>query len=154
MTFNSDSSTLKKDQKQNESEVSSKPNSDFPNGFRITDSIEPELDREEVEEAESTDSSGSSNLKNQSIFWAIEVSENEDGFKTPTSLEHKIPPVTECPPAPKKPRESRKRKASPPPRVRRGLRIDCSEEIESMFPPPIQEGQGREIKRSRSGKSE
>ncbi|KAL4298209.1 hypothetical protein GQ457_12G009670 [Hibiscus cannabinus] len=38
--------------------------------------------------------------------------DDEDGFKTPTSLEHKIPEPRQCPPAPTRPRPL-KRKASP-----------------------------------------
>ncbi|XP_048438847.1 uncharacterized protein LOC125476612 [Pyrus x bretschneideri] len=43
------------------------------------------------------------------------MDEDDDGFKTPTSLEHKIPPMTECPPAPRKPFLKRRRSPSPPP---------------------------------------
>ncbi|CAI9783251.1 unnamed protein product [Fraxinus pennsylvanica] len=59
------------------------------------------------------------------------VAEDDDGFKTPTSLDHKIPAMTQCPPAPKKilPEPSLKRKASPP-------RFDVSDaEVESIFSP-------------------
>ncbi|GMI96512.1 hypothetical protein HRI_003320500 [Hibiscus trionum] len=38
--------------------------------------------------------------------------DDNDGFKTPTSLEHKIPEPKQCPPAPRRPRPL-KRKASP-----------------------------------------
>ena len=31
------------------------------------------------------------------------VDEENEGFRTPTSMEHKIPAITECPPAPRKP---------------------------------------------------
>ncbi|CAN6715794.1 hypothetical protein ACFX13_009774 [Malus domestica] len=43
------------------------------------------------------------------------MDEDNDGFKTPTSLEHKIPPMTVCPPAPRKPFLKRRRSPSPPP---------------------------------------
>ncbi|KAF7142470.1 hypothetical protein RHSIM_Rhsim05G0192000 [Rhododendron simsii] len=156
MTSNSDSSSPKKDQKQIQFEVSSKPNSDSPNGCQTTASIEPEnyRDEEEEEESESTASSSSLDLiiQNPPFSGAIEVHENDDGFKTPT--DQMIPKITECPPAPKRQRkrESRKRKASPG--ARRSLRIDFQEEVESMFPPAIQEDLGREIKRARSEKTE
>ncbi|KAJ6331674.1 hypothetical protein OIU76_010126 [Salix suchowensis] len=41
---------------------------------------------------------------------------DDDGSKTPTSLDHRIS-ITKCPPAPRKPKPflSRKRKESPPP---------------------------------------
>ncbi|XP_058215143.1 uncharacterized protein LOC131326390 [Rhododendron vialii] len=168
MTSNSDASNPKKDQKQIQFEVSSKPNSDSPNGCQTTASIEPENYREEEEEeeenyreeeeeeegdeTESTASSSSLDLiiKNPPFSGAIEVPENDDGFKTPT--DQMIPEITECPPAPKRQRkrESRKRKASP--EARRSLRIDFEEEAESMFPPAIQGDLGREIKRARSEK--
>ncbi|KAI8556617.1 hypothetical protein RHMOL_Rhmol05G0268100 [Rhododendron molle] len=158
MTSNSDSSNPKKDQKQIQFEVSSKPNSDSPNGCQTTASIEPENYREEEEEeeeeTESTASSSSLDLiiKNPPFSGAIEVPESDDGFKTP--MDQMIPEITECPPAPKRQRkgESRKRKASPG--ARRSLRIDFEEEVESMFPPAIQEDLGREIKRARSEKTE
>ncbi|KAG5002373.1 hypothetical protein AAZX31_08G348800 [Glycine max] len=42
-----------------------------------------------------------------------EEDEEEDGFKTPTSLDHKIPLVpSQCPPAPRKTKPSLKRKTS------------------------------------------
>lgn len=41
-----------------------------------------------------------------------EEQEQEDGFKTPTSLDHKIPLPLQCPPAPRKTQPSLKRKAS------------------------------------------
>ncbi|XP_047983093.1 uncharacterized protein LOC125223840 [Salvia hispanica] len=48
------------------------------------------------------------------------------GFKTPTSSDHKIPPITECPPAPMKPRP-------PPPRLKRKASSPQPAEIESVF---------------------
>ncbi|KAK2985029.1 hypothetical protein RJ640_015624 [Escallonia rubra] len=61
----------------------------------------------------------------------VNEEEEEDGFKTPTSLHHKIPLI--CPKAPRKPKYSipvAKRKA------RRRIQLDISaEEIESFFPP-------------------
>ncbi|KAK3001717.1 hypothetical protein RJ639_022504 [Escallonia herrerae] len=60
-----------------------------------------------------------------------EEEEEEDGFKTPTSLDHKIPLI--FPKVPRKPKYSipvAKRKA------RRRIQLDISaEEIESFFPP-------------------
>ncbi|KAL6998327.1 hypothetical protein U1Q18_008451 [Sarracenia purpurea var. burkii] len=78
--------------------------------------------------------------------------DDDDGFRTPTSLEHKIPAATKCPPTPKKklrrPRRP-KRKASLPLRRRSLLQVDLSNEVESMFPPPLREDLGRKIKRAR-----
>eukprot|EP01018_Ginkgo_biloba_P001844 Gb_23788 [translate_table: standard] len=44
-----------------------------------------------------------------------EANENTEGCETPKSEEHSIPEVLECPPAPKKPRPTSKRKSAPPP---------------------------------------
>ncbi|CAA2974248.1 cyclin-dependent protein kinase inhibitor SMR3-like [Olea europaea var. sylvestris] len=64
-----------------------------------------------------------------------EVAEDDDGFKTPTSSDNKIPVMTQCPPAPKKirPEPSMKRKASSPPR---SLQFDVpAAEVDSIFSP-------------------
>ncbi|XP_051130482.1 uncharacterized protein LOC127251006 [Andrographis paniculata] len=71
--------------------------------------------------------------------------DGEDGFRTPTSSENKIPPVTDCPPAPRKSKNQSsklKRKASssspppaPPQARRRILESDASTEVESIFRP-------------------
>ncbi|KAL6520969.1 hypothetical protein OROGR_017538 [Orobanche gracilis] len=60
------------------------------------------------------------------------ASDDEDEFKTPTSSEHRIPAITECPPAPKRPHPSnwKRRKC---PTSRRRLALDSSEEVESLF---------------------
>eukprot|EP01018_Ginkgo_biloba_P001846 Gb_00127 [translate_table: standard] len=44
-----------------------------------------------------------------------EANENTEGCETPKSEEHKIPEILECPPAPKKPRPTPKRKSAGPP---------------------------------------
>ncbi|WKA11300.1 hypothetical protein VitviT2T_028813 [Vitis vinifera] len=62
------------------------------------------------------------------------VEENE-GFRSPTSIKHKIPAITECPPAPRKPTATRaipmKRRIS---KVPRRLQF---EEFEVLIPPKI-----------------
>lgn len=74
---------------------------------------------------------------------------DEDGCKTPTSSDHKIPEVkyTLCPPAPRKPKPNRssgtKRKLTPVNVVNR-IPIDLSREIEMFF-----EDLDRRIKKSR-----
>lgn len=40
------------------------------------------------------------------------IPDEDDGFRTPTSLDHRIPEAKQCPPAPRKPKPSLKRKAS------------------------------------------
>ncbi|XP_022731607.1 cyclin-dependent protein kinase inhibitor SMR3-like [Durio zibethinus] len=72
-----------------------------------------------------------------------------DGFKTPTSLDHKIPVMLKCPPAPKKPKSlpiSPKRKAFRP-----RILLDFTKEIESLFPPALLADLGNKIKKVRQG---
>lgn len=78
------------------------------------------------------------------------VGDDDDGFKTPTSLDHKIS-ITKCPPAPRKPKPflSRKRKASPP-KALTILQLDLSQEIEAVFPSTIVGGLQKKIKKSPS----
>ncbi|KAL8496614.1 hypothetical protein ACS0TY_020346 [Phlomoides rotata] len=64
-----------------------------------------------------------------------QISEDDDGFKTPTSPNHIIPAITQGPPAPKKarpPPSKLKRKASPSGACR-SLQFDA--EVESIFRP-------------------
>ncbi|KAG8376890.1 hypothetical protein BUALT_Bualt09G0111100 [Buddleja alternifolia] len=65
-----------------------------------------------------------------------QIAENDDGFRTPTSSDHKIPAIKQCPQAPKKTKpQPLKRKASPN-GGRRSLRFDASStEVESIFRP-------------------
>lgn len=77
--------------------------------------------------------------------------DDNDGFKTPTSLDHKIPVITQCPLAPRKPPNplsSTKRKASPQ-NVRRRLQLDLSLDVESLFPAPIRSDLYKKIKKAR-----
>ncbi|XP_073136016.1 uncharacterized protein [Henckelia pumila] len=68
--------------------------------------------------------------------------EENDGFRTPTSSDHKIPAATQCPPAPRKTRPQQsgvKRKASPS-RARRNLQLDAAaDEVESIFRPVVED---------------
>ncbi|KAF9599320.1 hypothetical protein IFM89_036618 [Coptis chinensis] len=77
----------------------------------------------------------------------LNVDENDDGFRTPTTLEHKIPVIQNCPPAPKKPKSlpSRKRKGSP---NHHRIRVDLSEEIEVSFSPVFLDDLGRKMKKA------
>lgn len=78
------------------------------------------------------------------------VGDDDDGFKTPTSLDHKIS-ITKCPPAPRKPKPflSRKRKASPP-KALTILQLDLSQELEAVFPSTIVVDLKKKIKKSPS----
>ncbi|KAJ0020251.1 hypothetical protein Pint_32362 [Pistacia integerrima] len=76
-----------------------------------------------------------------------EQEEDGDGFKTPKSLDQKIPVMLQCPPAPRKPktRPLPKRKL---PQQRRILH-DLSNEIEALFPPALRADLGNKIKKVR-----
>ncbi|XP_021828254.1 uncharacterized protein LOC110768716 [Prunus avium] len=58
---------------------------------------------------------------------------DDEGLKTPTSLDHKITVNLQCPPAPRKPKSLplKKRKGAGHPRIL----LHLSSEIESLFPP-------------------
>ncbi|XVF46516.1 hypothetical protein PTKIN_Ptkin03bG0033300 [Pterospermum kingtungense] len=73
--------------------------------------------------------------------------ENNGGFKTPTSMDHKIPVLLKCPPAPRKPKSlpSPKRKAL----IRRRILLDLTKEIESLFPAALLADLGNKIKKVR-----
>ncbi|GMH10159.1 hypothetical protein Nepgr_012000 [Nepenthes gracilis] len=90
----------------------------------------------------------------------VDDATSNDGFRTPTSLDHKIPEIRPCcPPPPRKlmPKQSRKRKFSDP-EIRSGRHsisssnrlLDLTVEVESMFPPLLQANIGRKIKKARS----
>ncbi|KAH7553689.1 hypothetical protein ACOSP7_029494 [Xanthoceras sorbifolium] len=80
---------------------------------------------------------------------------DDEGFKTPTSLDHKIPEIKQCPPAPRKPMplppRKRKSSVSSSPNVRRSLQYsDLSQEVESLFPRRILDDLHRKIKKART----
>ncbi|KAK9122684.1 hypothetical protein Sjap_012286 [Stephania japonica] len=90
----------------------------------------------------------------------LEVGEGDDeGFRTPTSLDHKIKEGSQCPPAPRKPKSlplSTKRKLPPSPSLSswssmklHHVRIDLAEEIELLFPPVVVTDLGRKVKKVR-----
>ncbi|KAK3226384.1 hypothetical protein Dsin_006246 [Dipteronia sinensis] len=87
--------------------------------------------------------------------------EGDQGFRTPTSSDHKIPKIKQCPPAPKKPMPpppSKKRKSSsllsssPSTNARRKcLRSDLSpQDIDSLFPRAILNDLHSKIKKART----
>ncbi|KAH7550039.1 hypothetical protein JRO89_XS13G0124500 [Xanthoceras sorbifolium] len=79
--------------------------------------------------------------------------DNNDGFKTPTSSDHKMPPVLQCPPAPRKPKSRpliTKRKL--PAAAQRRVLHDLSNEIEALFPPVLLADLGNKIKKVREEK--
>ncbi|KAF8030876.1 hypothetical protein BT93_D0156 [Corymbia citriodora subsp. variegata] len=65
--------------------------------------------------------------------------DEEGGFKTPTSADSKIPPLAECPPAPRKRRAEEILNSKTPLRALakcRRVLLDLSSEIQSSFAPP------------------
>ncbi|PIA60237.1 hypothetical protein AQUCO_00300029v1 [Aquilegia coerulea] len=74
--------------------------------------------------------------------------EDDDGFRTPTSMDHRIPVIRQCPPAPRKPKSCpmKKRKASS--NLHR-IKIDLSKEIELMFPSLVSDLDQKIIKKLR-----
>ncbi|XP_022865257.1 cyclin-dependent protein kinase inhibitor SMR3-like [Olea europaea var. sylvestris] len=108
---------------------------------------------EEEDEEEEVKAIFSSRESKKPCLAQSEVEEYDKGFKTPTSSDHKIPVVKQCPPAPRKTRSSTKRKLSPS-RIRRRLQLDVSAEIESMFPPRPRDDNEHKIKKARSNDDE
>ncbi|XP_042474839.1 cyclin-dependent protein kinase inhibitor SMR10-like [Macadamia integrifolia] len=100
--------------------------------------------------------SGEEEARTRTVGGELEVvEEDDDGFRTPTTLDHRIPAVNikQCPPAPRKPNSNPKRKASSSSfTTRRQLfPLDLSQEIESLFPPALLADLGRKIKKVRGG---
>ncbi|KAK8662825.1 hypothetical protein V6N13_024712 [Hibiscus sabdariffa] len=83
----------------------------------------------------------------------MKASHDDDGFKTPTSLDHKIPVMKQCPPLPRKPKPppSNKRKPSPSPSSStcRNLQLDFSKEVDSLFPTDFLAHMHRKVKKAR-----
>lgn len=77
----------------------------------------------------------------------FKVEEDGDGFKTPTSLDHKIPVILQCPPAPRKPKSRPLPKRKLP--HQRRIFHDLSNEIEALFPPALRADLGKKIKKVR-----
>ncbi|KAK1389506.1 cyclin-dependent protein kinase inhibitor SMR2-like [Heracleum sosnowskyi] len=81
----------------------------------------------------------------------LDLDDDNDGFRTPTSLDHRIPVMKQCPPPPRKRKvSSRKRKLYSPLLMQTTLQlIDAPQEImESMFPP--REYNHHKIKKARN----
>ncbi|XP_059663825.1 cyclin-dependent protein kinase inhibitor SMR10-like [Cornus florida] len=74
--------------------------------------------------------------------------EDDDGFRTPTNLDQRIPIlVPQCPPAPRKPKSLPVTKRSKA--ARRGILMELSKEIESLFPPALLADIGGKMKKAR-----
>ncbi|CAI9780124.1 unnamed protein product [Fraxinus pennsylvanica] len=117
---------IKEEDKEIKLENSSQPKQEIQDSCQVNDT-----EHGKEEDIEASISSSREESENPCLK-QFQVAESDDGFKTPTSLDHKIPVIEQCPPAPKKtrpqPSTSTKRKASP-----RALQFDYSTEVESMF---------------------
>ncbi|CAK7331568.1 unnamed protein product [Dovyalis caffra] len=110
---------------------------------------EKEVEEEEKQEDKCKTSVPTLKIKLPSVeAFQIEEDSDDDGFKTPTSLDCKIPVIFQCPPAPRKPKSlpSTKRKSSP-----RRVLLDLSNEIGSLFPPALAADLVGKIKKVRQG---
>jgi hypothetical protein len=127
-----------------------RPTLDFQEEDHDQLSKKPEVKEEKQEEEEDKRKNIAVSSLKLKIPCSVEEDEDNDGFKTPTSLDHKIPVILQCPPAPRKPKPksipSTKRKAG-----RRRILLDLSIEIESMFPPALLVDLSGKIKKIRHG---
>ncbi|KAF5954191.1 hypothetical protein HYC85_007047 [Camellia sinensis] len=107
----------------------SKPKSEFQDGELLQ-----EKKQQEQEEKGETILVSSLTIKTRSLgeFKVAEDDNDGGGFRTPTSLDQRIPVITQCPPAPRKPKKTlsltTKRKAAS-----RRLMLDLSTEIDSFL---------------------
>ncbi|KAA8516435.1 hypothetical protein F0562_016728 [Nyssa sinensis] len=155
---NSESFLVKEEKIEIEFEVWSSPTLEFRDGRQVTASnddpkLQADDDKNEEDKSCEVNPESSKELKTP-LLSEIEVADDDDGFRTPTSSDHKIPIITQCPPAPNKlrPQPSRKRKLSQ--KLSRNIQLDLSKEVESMFPPTLQDYIGSKIKKARRNDKE
>ncbi|KAG6603657.1 Cyclin-dependent protein kinase inhibitor SMR3, partial [Cucurbita argyrosperma subsp. argyrosperma] len=81
------------------------------------------------------------------------ISDDDDGFRTPTSSDHKIPVVQQCPPAPRRPKPiSCSRTLPRTSGVRRGFRVYISDEIaDSIFCPDLLHQKTKKARKNGNG---
>ncbi|KAL5057856.1 hypothetical protein RYX36_029460 [Vicia faba] len=91
------------------------------------------IDNHKIETEEISKTPSSASASSSSEEQKLEE-KDEDGFRTPTTLDHKIPVLT-CPPAPKKMKQSLKRRAVYTDHYYncRQLPLDLSKEVELLF---------------------
>ncbi|KAG6762155.1 hypothetical protein POTOM_032642 [Populus tomentosa] len=110
---------------------------------------EKEVEEEEKQEDECEISVPTLKIKLPSVeAFQIEDDKDDDdgGFRTPTSLDRKIPVIFQCPPAPRKPKSLPSAKRKSP---QRRVLLDLSNEIESLFPPALAGDLGGKIKKGK-----
>ncbi|KAE8661084.1 putative Transducin/WD40 repeat-like superfamily protein [Hibiscus syriacus] len=127
-----------------------------PLGFQGECSCEATEDYEEKKGEESNVKEAAS-MENKNIclgeFKAM--IDDDDGFKTPTSLDHRIPEMKQCPPAPRKPKAN-KRGASESistaatSSTSRNLQLDLSQVVDSWFPSSLVDDLHRKVKKART----
>ncbi|KAG8647624.1 cyclin-dependent protein kinase inhibitor SMR14 [Manihot esculenta] len=142
MSSNSELHLVKENQEDIEFKILLRPSLDFTVVSESSDAngiiaLQWHSQEEEEEECKTTGDSSSRQLSLGELK-ATDDDDN-DGFKTPTTMDHKIPVIKQCPAAPRKPRPvlCTKRKAISPSNGRRSLQLDLSREVESLFPRPI-----------------
>ncbi|GFY80955.1 hypothetical protein Acr_22g0003900 [Actinidia rufa] len=113
---NSDFFILKEDQKQTDLQISSIPTS------QVEEREEQKQERDHKE----------GELKKQSLGQteACGGGDDDDGFRTPTSLAHKLPKITQCP----RPRGKSDYIHQEREKFRRVLKLNCRERLIRCFP--------------------
>ncbi|XP_042510710.1 cyclin-dependent protein kinase inhibitor SMR3 [Macadamia integrifolia] len=81
----------------------------------------------------------------------LELEDDDEGFRTPTSLEHRIPVIQQCPPAPRRPKRKASSSSSSSVSRRQLVFLDVSQEIELLFPLALRPDLNRKIKKIRRG---
>ncbi|GMI69777.1 hypothetical protein HRI_000647000 [Hibiscus trionum] len=84
------------------------------------------------------------------------VDYDDDGFKTPTSLDQKIPEMKQCPPAPRKPKANKRRTSASTSTAAAtastcgNLQLDLSQVVESWFSASLVDDLHRKVKKART----
>lgn len=145
---NSELFLIEKDPKVIEFNILLRPTLEISDGVQIAGPGDQELHRRQEEEEEKDQK-----CREMASLGEFKLDDDDDGFRTPTSLDHKIPVIQKCPPAPRKPKSlpSTKRKASS---NRRQLLFDVSDEMELLFPPTLLSDLGCKTKKFRSDSTE
>ena len=112
------------DKSNNFDNIQKKPRLKFENNRHESVSEEAESERR--------DSCTESRQEEASSSLGQKVKDEDDGFRTPTGSINRIPEAKQCPPPPRKPKPSLKRKASHSFSYRHPL--DLSKEVELLFP--------------------
>ncbi|KAE8692456.1 putative Transducin/WD40 repeat-like superfamily protein [Hibiscus syriacus] len=119
-------------------------------------------DDEEKKEESNVKAAASMESENKNVclgeFKAMVDDEDDDGFRTPTSLDHKIPEMKQCPPAPRKPKANKRgasessssSTAATSSTCGGNLQLDLSRVVDSWFPASIVDDLHRKAKKART----